>query len=79
MPPEASTEHHQQDVDGGKFGRSVLRGIGAGVPIALVVMTLAMWRILDVSLGEALAVSAWPALLTGGFGGGFVGVVRASR
>jgi hypothetical protein len=78
MPAEAPTEH-QNDIDEGKFGRSVALGIGAGLPVAFVVITLAVWLMLDVSLGKAFAISAWPAILTGVFGGGFVGVVRGAR
>jgi preprotein translocase subunit SecF len=78
MSAPASLEH-EKDIDDGKFGRSVVRGAGVGIPVAFVVITLAVWLILDVSFGKAVAISAWPAFLTGGFGGGFVGVVRGSK
>ncbi|MDH3262068.1 MAG: hypothetical protein OEM81_14925 [Acidimicrobiia bacterium] len=72
------TTNHR-DIDHVKFGRSVARGAALGIPIALIVITLAVWLLLDVGIGEALLISAWPALLTGGFGGGFVGVVRGAK
>jgi hypothetical protein len=38
-----------------------------------------VWLLLDVSLDKAVAISLWPAILTGGFVGGFVGVVRGAE
>lgn len=77
MAAETATEH-EKDIDDGRFGRSVMLGAAVGLPIAFVVLTLAVWLLLDVGLDEAVAISVWPALLTGGFVGGFVGVVRAA-
>ena len=68
----------QSDSDDGRFGRSVFLGAAIGLPIAFLVITVAVWLLLDVGLGEAVAISVWPAILTGGFVGGFVGVVRAN-
>ncbi len=59
-----------------KFARSVVRWIAVGVPVTLVFFTLAMWLVLDVSFQKAFAIAVWPSILTGTFGGGFVGVVR---
>jgi len=73
------TEHVQHEIDEGQFARSVALSIGAGLPIAFVVITLAVWLMLDVSFGKAFAISAWPSILTGVFGGGFVGVVRGAK
>ena len=75
----AATEHDQHDIDEGRFARSVGRWIGIGLPVAFVVITLAVWLLLDVSFGKAFVISAWPAILTGVFGGGFVGVVRGAH
>lgn len=66
-----------EELNDGKFGRSVILGAAIGLPVAFVVITLAVWLLLDVNLDEAVAISLWPAFLTGGFVGGFVGVVRA--
>lgn len=76
MPEEPSTESTSTD---GAFGRSVGLGAAIGIPVAFVVITLAVWLILSVEFGEAVAISIWPALLTGGFAGGFIGVVRGAK
>lgn len=73
-----ATSAGRQDLDEGRFGRSVAWGIGIGLPVSLVLITLAVWLVLDVSFGKAVAIAAWPAVLTGVFGGGFVGVVRGA-
>ena len=73
------TEHGQPDINEGQLARTVAAAIGFGLPVAFLVITLAVWWMLDVSLGKAFAISAWPAILTGVFGGGFVGVVRGAR
>lgn len=77
MAAETPLEH-EEDANDGKFGRSVVLGAAIGLPVAFVIITLAVWLMLDVDLDEAVAISLWPAILTGGFGGGFVGVVRAN-
>ena len=69
---------HEEDANDGRFGRSVVLGAAIGLPVAFVVITLAVWLMLDVDLDKAVAISLWPAILTGGFVGGFVGVVRAN-
>lgn len=78
MSAETPTEHEQRDIDEGKFARSVVVSVGVGLPVAFVVITLAVWLMLDVDLEKAFVISAWPAILTGVFGGGFVGVVRGA-
>ncbi len=78
MAAETATEHGK-DIDDGRFGRSVILWAAAGLPIAFVVITLMVWLLLDVSIDKALAISIWPAILTGGFAGGFVGVVRGAK
>jgi hypothetical protein len=74
-----TTEHDQHDIDEGKFARSVGLWIGIGLPVAFLVITLAVWLMLDVSFDKAFVISAWPSILTGVFGGGFVGVVRGAK
>ena len=76
MAEEPSTESTSTD---GAFGRSVGLGAAIGIPVAFVVITLAVWLILSVEFGEAVAISIWPSLLTGGFAGGFIGVVRGAK
>ena len=67
------------EIDQSKFARSVARWIGIALPVSFVILVGAVWLFLEVSLGEAVTIAAWPALLTGVFGGGFVGVVRGSK
>ncbi len=67
------------DIDESRVARSVLRWIGIALPVSFVAITLAIWLVLDVSAEKAVAISLWPAVLTGVFGGGFVGVVRGSK
>jgi hypothetical protein len=69
---------NEKEVNDGAFGRSVILGAAIGLPLAFVIITLAVWLLLDVTLDKAMAISLWPAVLTGGFVGGFVGVVRAN-
>ena len=78
MAAETSLEH-EEDIDDGGFGRSVILWAAIGLPVAFVVITLAVLLLLDVNLDKAVAISVWPAILTGGFVGGFVGVVRAAK
>ncbi len=64
------------DIDESRFARSVVWWIAIAVPVTLVFFSLALWLILDVSFQKAFAIAVWPSILTGTFGGGFVGVVR---
>jgi hypothetical protein len=74
----AQSTEHDHETDEMSVGRSVAVWIGLATPVALVVVTLALWLVLDVTFGKALAIGAWPAVLVGVFGGGFVGIVRAA-
>ena len=71
-----STDHDQASAEV-RVGRSVAVWIGIATPVALVFVTLALWLVLDVTFDKAFAIGAWPAVLVGVFGGGFVGIVRA--
>jgi hypothetical protein len=72
------TEHELQETDEVRVGRSVAVWIGIATPVAVVGVTLALWLVLDVTLGKAFAIGAWPAVLVGVFGGGFLGIVRGA-
>ena len=71
--------HEREETDEIRFGRSVAVWIGLTTPVALVLVTLALWLVLDVTIDKAFAIGAWPAVLVGVFGGGFVGIVRAGH
>jgi hypothetical protein len=72
------TREHEE-TDEIRVGRSVAVWIGMATPVALVLVTLALWWVLDVSIDKAFAIGAWPAVLVGVFGGGFIGIVRAAH
>ena len=70
---------HAQEADELRVARSVAVWIGIVTPVALVAVTLALWLVLDVTFDKALAIGAWPAVLVGVFGGGFVGIIRGAH
>ncbi|HIE21486.1 MAG TPA: hypothetical protein EYP73_02660 [Acidimicrobiia bacterium] len=68
-----TTDHAAADQDA-RMGRAVIRGIQIALPSAFVFLTLAVWLITDLSLGQSFATAALPSVLLGGFAGGFAGV-----
>jgi hypothetical protein len=56
------------------MGHAVAKGILIGLPLAYVVITLALFLFTDRSLGSAAATAILPGVLLGVFGGGFGGV-----
>lgn len=57
-----------------RMGRAILKGVAVGFPTAVVLLTLAVFLITDLDLGDSFATALLPGILLGGFGGGFVGV-----
>lgn len=57
-----------------RMGRAILKGVAVGFPTAVVLLTLAVFLITDLDLGDSFATALLPGVLLGGFGGGFVGV-----
>ncbi len=57
-----------------RMGRAILRGAAIGFPACIVGITLAVWVITDLDLGDSFATSLLPGILLGGFGGGFAGM-----
>ena len=57
-----------------RMGRAIVRGVVVGFPLSLIVLTLAVWLITDLDLGDSFATAVLPGVLLGGFGGGFAGV-----
>jgi hypothetical protein len=68
--------HEEDDTRDSRMGKAVLKGIGLGLPTAIVFLTLAVWLITDLDLGDSFATALLPGVLLGGFAGGFVGVAR---
>ena len=57
-----------------RMGKAIVRGLAIGFPLSLIVLTLAVWLITDLDLGDSFATAVLPGVLLGGFGGGFAGV-----
>ncbi len=78
MATEADGRQPHGELDEGKFGKAIGMSILVGTPIAIIVVVLALWIFTDSDLAEAFSVGVWPGLLTGVFGGGFIGVIIGS-
>ncbi len=59
------------------FARLVARGALLGLPVAFVIITLGVWLGTGQPFSRSLTASILPSVLTGVFGGGFVGTVAA--
>ena len=57
-----------------RMGRAIVRGVIIGFPACIVGLTLAVWAITDLDLGNSFATAILPGVLLGGFAGGFAGV-----
>lgn len=68
---EAADQH--EDV---RMGKAVAKGVGLGLPIALVALTLVVKLITGQDLPDSFATSVIPGTLLGVFFGGFVGMVK---
>jgi hypothetical protein len=55
-------------------GRAVARGVAIGIPLAIAALTLVVWAITDLDVGDSFATALLPGVLLGGFAGGFAGV-----
>ncbi len=60
------------------FARAVGKGAIIGLPIAFLVITLAIWLGTGQPFTRSLTASILPSVLTGVFGGGFGGMVVAT-
>ena len=79
MNAETPETPRHGEVDEKKFGRAIAMSIVVGTPLAIIVIVLAMWIFTDADLGKAFVTGIWPGVLTGVFGGGFVGVIIGSE
>jgi hypothetical protein len=68
-----TTDQTANDQDA-RMGRAVIRGIQIALPSAFIFLTLGIWMITDLSLGQSFVTAALPSVLLGGFAGGFAGV-----
>lgn len=68
---------HSEDADvarDARMGKAILKGVAVGFPVCLVGLTLAVWLITDLSIGESFYTAFLPGILLGGFAGGFAGI-----
>lgn len=77
MNDTKDTQKHGE-VDEKKFGRAIAGSILIGTPAAIIFIVTAIWLFTDADLGKAFSTGIWPGVLTGVFGGGFVGVILGS-
>lgn len=57
-----------------RMGKAIVRGVTIGFPVCLIGLTIAVWLITDLDLGDSFATAVLPGILLGGFAGGFAGV-----
>ncbi|MGD2044333.1 MAG: hypothetical protein PVJ28_11835 [Acidimicrobiia bacterium] len=69
-------EHSEQadSTRDARMGKAILKGLAIGFPASLVILTVAIWLITDLDLGDSFATALLPGILFGGFAGGFAGV-----
>jgi len=71
--PMAHSEDQGASADA-RVGKSVARGIGIGLPLGVIGMTLVVWLITDLDLGDSFAAGLLPGIMFGAFAGGFAGI-----
>ena len=57
-----------------RMGKAIVRGVTIGLPTAIVGLTVTVWLITDLDLGNSFATALLPGVLLGGFAGGFAGM-----
>lgn len=57
-----------------RMGKAIARGAMIGLPLAIVFLTVSVWLITDLDLGDSFVTALLPGVLLGGFSGGFAGV-----
>lgn len=78
MTNDTKGKSQHGEVDEKKFGRAIAASILIGTPAAIIVIVTALWIFTDADLGRAFTTGIWPGVLTGVFGGGFIGVILGS-
>lgn len=78
MTIETHETKHHGEVDEKRFGRAIATSIVVGTPLSIIFIVLSMWIFTDSDLTRAFSLGVWPGILTGVFGGGFVGVIIGS-
>ncbi len=57
-----------------RMGRAIVKGVMIALPSTIVLLTVAVWLITDLDLGDSFVTALLPGILLGGFSGGFVGM-----
>ena len=57
-----------------RMGRAIVKGVTIGFPACIIGLTLAVWLITDLDLGDSFNTALLPGILLGGFAGGFAGM-----
>lgn len=68
---------HSEEADvarDARIGKAILRGVALGFPVCLFGLTIAVWLITDLSIGQSFYTAFLPGILLGGFAGGFAGI-----
>ncbi len=63
-----------EDANDSRMQTMLVRCILIGIPVAIAVLTLAVWLITDQDLPDAISTALLPGILLGVFAGGFTGV-----
>ncbi len=71
----AETEH--DSTQDSNMGASITRGILAGIPAGMILMTLTFWLTSDLDLINAVGAALLPGISFGVFAGGFAGMAIA--
>lgn len=57
-----------------RMGKAIVRGVVIALPSAIVFLTISVWLITDLGMGDSFITALLPGVLLGGFAGGFAGV-----
>lgn len=60
-----------------RMGKAIILGVGIGFPASVLILTVAIFLITDLDLGDSFATAILPGILFGGFAGGFAGVAAS--
>ncbi len=57
-----------------RMGKAISKGAVIALPLAIVFLTISVWLITDLDLGDSFVTALLPGVLLGGFAGGFTGL-----
>ena len=74
MSPMSEATPDTEITPAARMGRAIGKGALIGFPVCIVGITLAVFLITDLDLGDSFNTALLPGILLGGFGGGFAGM-----